>query len=292
MNILSVDLEEWFNFIGDDAVPPYDEWAKLPSRVEESTEQLMEILDGIRITFFVLGFVAERNPHLIKRIASFGHEIASHGCRHEFVFDLGPKYFRSDISRSKAILEDLVGKPCLGYRAPAFSIRQQDTWALEIIREEGFLYDSSVFPGFRSFGGIPGAFPYPHIIRAESGDLLEIPISTTRTCGLTTAFCGGGFFRIIPSFFIHKKIQLINCDNKPAVAYIHPRDIDAKQPRLKLKPLNRIMYYYGLKNSKEKFNKLVKSFVWGSCAELLYDVGLMSSLPRVLLQDVAKPSLG
>jgi len=135
-NLLSVDLEDWYHFIGDPAVPPYEEWANCPSRVEETTDILLEMVEGLSITFFVLGFVARQHPSLIKRIASLGHEIACHGNRHEFVFQMGPQRFREDISQTKAVLEDLSGQPCTGYRAPGFSIRKQDLWALDIIKEE------------------------------------------------------------------------------------------------------------------------------------------------------------
>lgn len=261
-NLLSVDLEDWYHFIGDPAVPVYEEWVNSESRVEESTDILLEILEGLSITFFVLGFTAEHHPGLIKRITSLGHEVACHGYRHEFVFEMGPEAFRKDIARTKAILEDLTGQPCVGYRAPGFSIRKQDLWALEVIKEEGFTYDSSIFPGIRTAGGISGFYPYPQVLRLEAGPLVEIPVSTTRLLGITTAFCGGGFSRFFPGSYIHKKIKKINSRNQPAVVYIHPRDIDPHQPRMELKYFNRFIYYYGLKKAEEKFRHLVSSFAW------------------------------
>ena len=263
-NLLSIDLEDWYHFIGDPGAPSYKEWANCSSRVEEMTDVLLEIVEGLSITFFVLGFTAQQHPALIKRIHALGHEVACHGNRHEFVFQIGPEAFRQDISRTKALLEDLTGAPCMGYRAPGFSIRKQDLWALDIIREEGFVYDSSVFPAARTAGGIRGFYKYPQVLPLEAGPLVELPVSTSKVLGITTAFCGGGFFRFFPESYIHRHIRKINAAGFPAVVYIHPRDIDPDQPRMALKFFNRFMYYYGLGKAKGKFIRLVKAFKWGS----------------------------
>jgi len=266
-NLLSIDLEDWYHFIGDPAAPCFEEWGNCESRVEEITDILLEIVDGLSITFFVLGYIADRHPGLVKRISSSGHEIACHGYRHEFVFEMGPEGFRKDIARTKALLEDLTGQACSGYRASGFSIRRQDLWALEIIREEGFIYDSSIFPAVRTAGGIAGFYQYPQVLQLQAGQLIELPVSTSRLLGVTTAFCGGGFFRFFPGWYIHKHIKKINRQQQPAVVYIHPRDIDPEQPRMKLKILNRFMYYYGLGKAKEKFTRLVNGFKWGGFGE-------------------------
>jgi polysaccharide deacetylase family protein (PEP-CTERM system associated) len=274
-NLLSIDLEDWYHFIGDPGVPSFEEWSGCESRVEEITDILLEIVDGLSITFFVLGFIADQHPGLIRRISSLGHEIACHGYRHDFVFAMGPGLFRQDIGRTKRLLEDLTGLPCLGYRAPGFSIRQQDLWALDIIREEGFVYDTSIFPAVRTAGGVAGFYPYPQVLPLKAGPLVELPISTSRLLGVTTAFCGGGFFRFFPGWYIHKNIGRINQLGHPAVVYIHPRDIDPQQPRMKLKLFNRFIYYYGLQGAKEKFTRLVKGFEWGGFGE--FASGIKSS---------------
>ena len=202
-NLLSIDLEDWYHFIGDPAVPPMEEWPDCESRVEEITDIILEIVDGLSITFFVLGYIADQHPGLIKKISAQGHEIACHGYSHDFVFEVGPGGFRRDLARTKALLEDLTGEECVGYRAPGFSIRQQDMWALEIIKEEGFLYDTSIFPAVRTAGGIAGFYKYPQVLQLKAGSLVELPISTSRLLGVTTAFCGGGFFRFFPARYIH-----------------------------------------------------------------------------------------
>jgi len=262
-NLLSIDLEDWYHFIGDPAVPAIEDWPKCESRVEEITDIILEIVDELSITFFVLGFIAKQHPGLIKKISDRGHEIACHGYGHEFIFQIGPVKFREDIGRTKAMLEDLTGKAVDGYRAPGFSIRQQDLWALEIIKEEGFLYDTSIFPAVRTAGGIAGFYRFPQVLSLKAGPLVELPISTSRVFGVTTAFCGGGFFRFFPGRYIHKHIRQLNRAGHPAVVYIHPRDIDPEQPKMKLKPFNRFIYYYGLKGAEKKFIRLVRAYEWG-----------------------------
>ncbi len=277
-NLLSIDLEDWYHFIGDEAAPGFEDWGNCESRVEVGTDVLLEILGDLSVTFFVLGYIAERHPELIKKISSLGHEVACHGLRHEFVFQLGPEAFRKDISYSKKLLEDLTGNPCLGYRAPGFSIREQDLWALDIIKEEGFIYDSSIFPAIRTGGGISGFYKYPQCLSLKSGSLFEIPISTNQFLGVTTAFCGGGFFRFFPEWYIRKNIIKINKKEQPAVVYLHPRDIDPLQPRMRLKHLNRFMYYYGLDNAREKATRLIKNFSWGGFGDFV--ISKRDSLPK------------
>lgn len=265
-NLFSVDLEDWYHFIGDPAAPLYELWDSCVPRVEQNTDVLLEILTGCRVTFFVLGYIAQRHPGLIKKIAAAGHEIACHGYRHEFVFTLEKAAFRRDITQTKKLLEDLTGAPCLGYRAPGFSIRQQDLSVLDIIREVGFMYDSSIFPAVRTAGGIKRFYPFPQQINTTAGPLLELPVSTSRVMGITTAFCGGGFFRFFPEAYIHRHIHLLNKQQQAAIVYIHPRDIDPEQQRLPLKPFNRFLYYYGLKTAKDKLQRLVQAFQWSDFA--------------------------
>ena len=263
-NLLSVDLEDWYHFMGDPGAPAYEQWPAYESRVEKTTDVLLDILEGKRITFFVLGYIAKQHPELIRKIASAGHEIACHGDKHDFVFKQGPDKFRDDIASAKAVLEDITGVRCSGYRAPGFSIREQDRWALEIIKEEGFEYDSSIFPAMRTSGGIAGFYPYPQKINLKSGQLVELPVSTSKVLGVTTAFCGGGFFRFFPESYIVNGIKKINAIGQPAITYIHPRDLDYDQPKLPLKPVNRFMFYFGLKKAQAKFKRLVGGYEWGA----------------------------
>jgi len=261
-NLLSIDIEEWFHFLGDAGAPPRDSWSTLESRVERNTEVLLEIIDGSSITFFILGWIAEMFPSLIKKIVSLGHEIACHGYYHELIFELGPEKFRSDIYKAKTLLEDLTGKVVTGYRAPGFSIRKSEPWAIEIICEEGFKYDSSIFPASRTMGGIDGFHRFPQKINLNAGSIIEIPVSTTTLFGKPVAFCGGGFFRFCPYWFMRKEINKLNSSGIPGVVYVHPQDFDPDQPRMNLTTSRYFMYYYGLEKSLNKLKKLLNEFEW------------------------------
>lgn len=261
-NLLSIDYEAWFHFLGDSGAPTFETWNTLDTRLERNTGLLLELLDGISATFFALGWVAERHLSLIKQISAAGHEIACHGYSHDLVFELGPKRFREDLTRTKNFLEDNIGKSVVGYRAPGFSIRQTESWALEIMCEEGFLYDSSIFPALRSLGGIDGFERYPQKIKLKAGELIELPVSTMLLLGKPIAFCGGGFFRFCPFWIIKKEIEKLNLAGIPGVVYVHPQDFDSEQPRMNLQWLHSFMYYYGLKKSVEKFKSLLRCFQW------------------------------
>ena len=261
-NLLSVDIEDWFHFIGSRYSPRIDQWDDYESRMEPAVESLLGALWPHKATFFCLGWAAEKHPGVIRRIAEAGHEIASHGYYHELVFELGPDRFREDITRTKALLESVAGVAVTAYRAPGFSIRPQDGWAFDIIFETGHRVDSSVFPGIRTMGGIPDASPYPGPLRTSHGDLFEIPVSTASFLGQRTAFCGGGFFRFIPYVIMAREIRRLNARGIPAVMYIHPRDLDPDQPRLKLEPVNSFMYHFGLRRAPAKFGRLMREFEW------------------------------
>jgi polysaccharide deacetylase family protein (PEP-CTERM system associated) len=201
--VFSVDLEDWYQGLEIDM----DQWGRYPARIETGLEVLLELLDqaGVRATFFVLGWQAERTPHLVPRLAAMGHEIASHGYSHRFVYQQGPEQFRAELRRSKRILEDQARAPVLGYRAPFFSITQDALWALDILAEEGIVYDSSVFPTHNYRYGIPEAVRQPSWIRTPSGlRVFEVPLSTVRVPGPASALGvnlplgGGGYFRLYP----------------------------------------------------------------------------------------------
>lgn len=268
-NLLSVDLEDYFHFIGSVHSYPPTAWDGLESHVCRMTEHLLETLGEHRATFFCLGWVAQKFPHLIREVAAAGHEIASHGMYHEPVFRLGPRAFRQDAERSRKLLEDCCGLPVRAYRAPGFSVRSQDVWFFRMVRRAGYDIDSSLFPGLRTLGGIPGASPYPHDMDLPEGLLHEIPVSTATPLGIRTAFCGGGFFRVFPYWYMRREIRRLNTRGQPAVVYLHPRDIDARQPRLKLEPVNGFLYHYGLDAAEGKWRRLMAEFPWGSFADWL-----------------------
>lgn len=282
-NLLSIDLEDYFHFIGSRHSLPPEAWDGLESHVCRMTGRLLQTLGDHKATFFCLGWVACRFPHLIREIAEAGHEIASHGMYHDLVFRLGPEGFRKDAERAKKTLEDCCGRPVRAYRAPGFSVRPEDTWFFPTVRETGHTVDSSLFPGVRTMGGIPGARLHPHTMHLAEGWLQEIPVSTTELFGSRTAFCGGGFFRFFPYWYIRREIRRLNGQGVPAVVYLHPRDIDVDQPRLKLEPVNSFMYHYGLSQAGAKWRRLMDDFAWTSFADWLTPDPGMSMAPAPAL---------
>ncbi len=279
LNILTVDLEDWYHYIGPEA-PAFADWGRCPTVVERNVDRLLPVIEGLGVTFFVLGFMAERHPGLVRRIAARGHEIACHGHAHQPVYVQGAKRFAADIRAAKARLEELTGRPCLGYRAPGFSVRSRETWALEEILAAGFAYDSSILPGIHNIGGIRSFYKYPQWLDLAGGPLLELPVSTRRLFGFDLAFCGGGFFRFFPEKTMHRLIRRIHAEGQPVVTYLHPRDIDPQQPRIPLGPVSRFLNYYGLAGAEEKFRRLVGAYAWGGCGRFLGDSRATANLPR------------
>jgi polysaccharide deacetylase family protein (PEP-CTERM system associated) len=243
---------------------------------------LLELLDqaGVRATFFVLGWQAERTPHLVPRLAAMGHEIASHGYSHRFVYSQGPEQFRSELRRSKRILEDQARAPVIGYRAPFFSITQDALWALDILAEEGIVYDSSVFPTHNYRYGIPEAVRHPGWIRTPSGlRVFEVPLSTVRlpgpgsTLGVNLPLGGGGYFRLYP-YSLTRALgrRLLMRENHGLVFYVHPWEFDTGQPRVKVpRPLAGFTHYHRLDTTAEKTRHLLADFAFMPMREAFAD---------------------
>ena len=275
-NIFTIDTEDWFHANYEDDLFRND--AAVKSTVEENTEVYLEALERNRATatFFVLGFVAEQHPGLVKRIAEAGHEIASHGYGHQLVYKQTPEEFRQDIRHSKKMLEDLIGKPVLGYRAPSWSITEDSLWALAILEEEGFAYDSSIFPFKNFLYGINGAprFPFPASrYHAEAKKLMEIPPSTVRVPGMNVPFSGGFYFRALPYPFIRAFAKRVNREGHPVVFYLHPREIDPQQPRLKLSKRDALIHYYGIGACRCKMEHMLRDFSCQSMEAYIRETG-------------------
>lgn len=260
-NAFSIDLEDWFHLLDTNVTPTISEWGMMESRVERNTEILLNLLDkyNTKCTFFVLGWIAENFPNLIKYIHTRGHEIASHGYAHKLVYQQSPEEFRDDIKRSKDVIGNTLGQQPIGYRAPGFSIKKESIWALDILVEEGFEYDSSIFPAERAHGGYSDADPLPK--RLENG-LIEFPISTIKIFNKRLAFLGGGYLRLLP-----KRSILFCAENKvrkgePLILYLHPRDIDINQPRLNLGRIRAFRSYVGLKTTLDKTRILLEKYPW------------------------------
>lgn len=259
-NILCVDLEDWYNA---NLACGIDKSCQ-ESRVVDNTKILLDIFKNAHVhcTFFVLGSVAEKFPELIMRIKSEGHEIASHGYAHQLIYTQTKEEFREDIQKSKKILEKIINYPVESYRAPSWSIREDSFWALEVLQEEGFKNDSSIFPFKNFLYGVSNAprFIYSSKRYNSNSNLKEFPPSTIRFMGINIPFSGGFYFRFLPFWFISKCIKINNKKGHECILYIHPWEIDSNTPRIKLPLKNRFIQYWGIKNCKNKLIKLVHSF--------------------------------
>lgn len=263
MNALTVDVEDYFQVNAFARHVRQDQWDDFPLRVDGNTRRILDLLDtfSIKATFFILGWVAERLPMLVREIHRRGHEVACHGYSHELIYAIGPERFRADIRRSKTLLEDLCGVPVKGYRAPSYSITKQSLWALDILVEEGFSYDSSIFPVLHDTYGIPDAERFPHTIRTGAGPLVEFPLTTLPfQLGwkkMRLPIAGGGYLRLLPSGIIRRGIASINQrERQPAVLYFHPWEIDPGQPRIKAGMKSRFRHYLNLERTEGKLIRL------------------------------------
>jgi polysaccharide deacetylase family protein (PEP-CTERM system associated) len=267
---MSVDVEDWFQVENLKPVVPRATWDIRESRVERNTMRILEILagQGALATFFILGWVAERQPTLIRRIAEQGHEIASHGYGHDLLYNLSPDEFRADVSRCKSILEDLTGQQVRGYRAPSFSITD---WAVPILEDLGFGYDSSVFPtvAHDRYGKLAGVDAGRPILELRPG-FHEVCISCLPVGNRGLPWGGGGYFRMIPYGPWQAGVRRILAGGAPYVFYIHPWELDPGQPRLNgLGRLNRFRHYVNLERSENRFRALVSDFRWQTVAQVL-----------------------
>jgi polysaccharide deacetylase family protein (PEP-CTERM system associated) len=264
-NGLSVDVEEWFQVGAFERVIAKADWDGLDSRVAYNTGKVLDLFgeSGVKATFFTLGWVAERNPALIRRIADEGHEVASHGWDHDRVFTMTADAFRADLKRARIALEDASGQRVTGYRAPSFSIDQRTPWAHQVLAEEGYIYSSSVAPLVHDHYGWADAPKYAYRPVAGS-DLIELPITLADVAGrkITT---GGGFFRLFPAAITDRAVARANRDeHRPAVFYFHPWEIDPDQPRVARAPLkSRLRHYSRLGAMAGKLRGLVKRHDWG-----------------------------
>jgi polysaccharide deacetylase family protein (PEP-CTERM system associated) len=264
-NALSVDVEDWFHVGAFERVIARDNWRFLECRVERNTDVLLHMFDdaGIKATFFTLGWVAERFPHLMQRIAGQGHELANHGSQHDRVFTFTPAQFAADIDRARKAIEDASGAQVTGYRAPSFSIDQRTPWAHEVLAEQGYAYSSSVAPVKHDHYGWVAA-PRFAFHPVAGSDLIEIPVTTAVFAGKRLAAGGGGFFRMLPYAFSRWAVRQVNGEDKrPAIIYFHPWEIDPDQPRVANAPIkSKLRHYTKLKAMAPKLQRLMHDFQW------------------------------
>jgi polysaccharide deacetylase family protein (PEP-CTERM system associated) len=259
---LTIDVEDWFHILDSPAVPGFKNWPSLESRIERNLKELLAVLDNcsVKVTFFWLGWLAERHKDLVCMCRDAGHEVASHGYAHILAYEAGPKAFREDITRAKDILENIISDQVRGFRAPGFSITEKAPWAFEVIKESGYQYDSSVFPASRGHGGIANSPLGPYFIETLSGHLLEIPMSIVEILGRRTSLFGGGYLRLANKPMIKWGIDKLQTAGRPLIIYIHPREIDPAQPHLPLGLLRQFKCYVNLSSTLPKLKWLCKNY--------------------------------
>lgn len=262
----TVDVEEYFQVSAFEPHVSRAEWGHFESRVTGAVDTLLALLDrhGARATFFVLGWIAERHPLLVKAIAAADHEVASHGWDHRRVTDQSPDQFRESVRRTKGVLEGLVGEPVVGFRAPSFSIVPGREWALELLIEEGYAYDSSLFPIARRGYGYPGAVRDPHLLKTKAGTLLELPPATLHRAGINFPAAGGAYFRLLPYALTRAAFRDCARRQVPGTFYVHPWEVDPDQPRLDVSWSARTRHYGGLARTVPRLERLLAEFRFNS----------------------------
>ena len=272
VNLLTVDVEDYFHASG--LAVPRSRWQEMPGRVEYTTRRLLDVFAeaDVRGTFFVLGWVAERYPHLVREIVAGGHELASHGWSHRLVYEQDPSDFEADVRRTRELLQDLGGVEVLGYRAPSFSIGPRSAWAPARLLAAGYAYDSSVFPVRRSRYGDPSSPRHPYWLidpEVRAPGLLEVPPSTVRIFGRNVAVAGGGYLRFWPLAFTRWAMHRLNQDETlAAVVYVHPWEIDPDQPRQPASAANRFRHYLNLHRTESRVRSLLREFHFAPIARV------------------------
>jgi polysaccharide deacetylase family protein (PEP-CTERM system associated) len=293
-NALTFDIEEYFHAEAFAHALRPEEWPGLESRVVDTTERLLDILDyaDARATFFVLGWVAERYPSLVKDIAGRGHEIGCHGYGHQMIHRQSRQDFAKDVQRAKTAIEDASGAAVIGYRAPTFSITKNTLWSLEVLWEAGFLYDSSIFPILHDRYGISDAPRFPHRMTIGNGDgkgkgatngaapghsIAEFPLSTLSVLGRRLPIAGGGYFRLVPYQVTRRAIRHLNTkEQQPAIFYLHPWELDVHQPKVRAGWLTHLRHSINIRSTEGKLHRLLKDFRFAPVRDVLAGAGVLT----------------
>jgi polysaccharide deacetylase family protein (PEP-CTERM system associated) len=278
-NALTVDVEDYFHVAALAPNIPRDTWGARESRVVANTHRLLAIFEqfGVRGTFFVLGWVAERHSQLVRDIAAAGHEIACHGFSHRLVYEQPVDEFRQETLRSKKLLEDITGTAVLGYRAASYSIVRSSLWALDILVEAGFSYDSSIFPVRHDRYGIPNAERVPHRLSTPGGkSIVEWPLATASILGFRLPVAGGGYFRLLPYWLSRWGLaSIVQRESRPFIFYLHPWEVDPEQPRVSASRLSRFRHYTNLDKCEQRLRRLLGEFQFGTARDGLMKLGLL-----------------
>jgi polysaccharide deacetylase family protein (PEP-CTERM system associated) len=268
-NVVSVDVEDYFHAETFSAVVDRARWDGYASRVEANTRRLLELLSRLNVhgTFFVLGWVAERFPTLVQDIAAGGHELACHSYWHRLIYKLEPAEFREDTRRAKDVIEQIAGQAVYGYRAPTYSVIDRSVWALEVLAELGFKYDSSIYPIRHDRYGMPGAPRVPFRFQTPSGPMTEFPITTFRLAGHNMPVGGGGYLRLLPQLYTQMGLKRVQKEGVPIVIYIHPWEVDPEQPTLPVSLSSRLRHYTNLSRTLDRFQRVLQEGTYTSFRE-------------------------
>jgi polysaccharide deacetylase family protein (PEP-CTERM system associated) len=279
-NALSVDVEDYFHVSALAGTIRRADWDQMEYRAEQSTRTLLKLFDEFdaQATFFVLGWIAKRSPGLVREIHDAGHEVACHGMSHELIYNQTTAAFADETRASKELLEDIIAAPVVGYRAASWSITPKSLWALDIISDLGFQYDSSIFPIRHDRYGIPGATQKPGLIDCPNGNqLVEFPPSTVSISALRLPVAGGGYFRLLPYWVTRFGLRKLNRQlNQPFIFYLHPWEVDPQQPRIDAPWISRFRHYTNLDKTELRLRRLLSEFKCTSALNVLKDIKLLT----------------
>ena len=297
LSALTVDVEDYFQVEAFAEHVTFESWGQFPSRVADNTRRVMEIFADldVRATLFIVGWVAERDPALVREMAAAGHEIACHSYRHRHICRLTPQEFREDTRRAIRTLEDASGQKVVGYRAPTFSIMKQSLWALEILADEGITYDASVFPIRHDLYGIPDAPRFPFSWKLPSGRSMdEFPATTVRLSGMNLATGGGGYLRILPLWYTQWALNRVRRrDGQPAMVYFHPWEIDPGQPHIPATWKSRLRHYSNLRSMERRVRAVVRHGNFAPMRDVLIQEkarGPLPEVPAMIVEATAVPA--
>lgn len=277
VHALSFDIEDWFHMVEIKACSDSSKWGEFPTIVQKRVWQILGILEefDVRATFFILGWIAEKYPELVRRIADAGHELGTHSFWHRKVYDLTPEVFYEDMLDSIEAIESAGGNKVRGFRAPSFSIVPGTEWAFSVLKKVGIEYDASLFPARRAHGGYPCDFA-PHLLRIDDNTTIaEFPMSVMRLGPLQFCFSGGGYFRLLPGWLIERGIDKTAALGRPTVVYLHPRDFAVDCPRVVMAPHRRFKCYVGRRTTEPKLRRLLAKYRFSTCADVLQAASLL-----------------
>jgi polysaccharide deacetylase family protein (PEP-CTERM system associated) len=277
-NAMTVDVEDYFQVSAFAESIEQKDWDSHPLRVENNTHKILDMFDesNQKATFFVLGWVAERQKELVLEISKRGHEVACHGYSHQLVYNQSREVFKEETIRAKAILEDIIQQPVLGYRAASYSITEKSKWALDILAESGFVYDSSIFPVRHDRYGMPDTPEHPYKLETPAGhSIIEFPLSTAKIINYRLPIAGGGYFRLYPYWLSKLGLKQINRQQKPFIFYLHPWEVDPEQPRIDASWFSRFRHYNNLDKCEDRLKNLLDDFQFGTTWDVLNSLGLV-----------------